>query len=75
LSILFSLLLTIFDLLLDASRFTRLSLQPRCALAAENLFLISSGGSRSEKIRRVRDRSAIPLGLDKLGRGQNVEMK
>ena len=36
---LFSLLLTIFDLLLDASRFIRLSLQPRCALAAENLFL------------------------------------
>src|SRR6516165_9267330 len=37
---LFSLLLTIFDLLLDALRFIRLSLQPRCTLAAENLFLL-----------------------------------
>ena len=36
---LFSLLLTIFDLLLEAWRFIRLSLQPRCTLAAENLFL------------------------------------
>jgi hypothetical protein len=36
---LFSLLLTIFDLLLDALRFIRHSLQPRCTLAAENLFL------------------------------------
>jgi len=36
---LFSLLLTIFDLLLDALRFIRHSLQPRCALSAENLFL------------------------------------
>ena len=36
---LFSLLLTIFDLLLDALRFIRRSLQPRCALTAENLFL------------------------------------
>ena len=36
---LFSLLLTIFDLLLDALRFIRLSPQPRCTLAAENLFL------------------------------------
>jgi hypothetical protein len=74
LSILFSLLLTTFDLLLDASRFTRLSLQPRCALAAENLFLIHQA-VHVLKIPRVRDRSAIPLGLDKLGLGQNVEMK
>ena len=36
---LFSLLLTIFDLLLDAFRFIRLRLQRRCTLAAENLFL------------------------------------
>src|SRR5262252_1489112 len=36
---LFRLLLTIFDLLLEAWRFIRLSLQPRCTLAAENLFL------------------------------------
>ena len=36
---LFSLLLTVFDLLLDAWRFIRLSLQLRCTLAAENLFL------------------------------------
>jgi len=34
----FSLLLTIFGLLLDALRFIR-SVQPRCTLAAENLFL------------------------------------
>ena len=32
-------LLNIFDLLLDALKFIRLSLQPRCTLAAENLFL------------------------------------
>jgi putative transposase len=32
-------LLTIFDLLLDALKFIRLSLQPQCTLAAENLFL------------------------------------
>src|SRR5262252_4740362 len=36
---LFRLLLTIFDLLLDALRFIRLNLQPRCTLAAEDLFL------------------------------------
>ena len=35
----FSLLLTIFGLLLDAFRFVRLSLHPRCTLAAENLFV------------------------------------
>ncbi len=34
-----NLLLTTFDLLLDALNFIRLGLQPRCALAAENLFL------------------------------------
>ena len=33
------LLLTIFDLLLDALKFIRLSLRSRCAVAAENLFL------------------------------------
>jgi hypothetical protein len=36
---LFSQLLAIFDPLLDALRFIRLSLQQRCTLAAENLFL------------------------------------
>src|SRR5215469_15274248 len=36
---LFSLLLAILDPLLDALRFIRLSLQQRCTLAAENLFL------------------------------------
>ena len=36
---LFSLLLAIFDPVLDALRFIRLSLQQRCTLAAENLFL------------------------------------
>jgi len=36
---LFSLPPTIFDLLLDGLRFIRLSLQQRCTLAAENLFL------------------------------------
>ncbi len=34
-----NLLLTTFDLLLDALRFIGVSLRPRCALAAENLFL------------------------------------
>jgi hypothetical protein len=34
-----NLLLTTFDLLLDALNFFRLSLQPRRAVAAENLFL------------------------------------
>ena len=34
-----NLLLTIFDLCLDAVRLVRLSLRRRCALAAENLFL------------------------------------
>jgi hypothetical protein len=32
-------LLTMFDLFLDALRFIKLSLRPRSALAAENLFL------------------------------------
>jgi hypothetical protein len=32
-------LLTMFDLLLDTLRFITVSLRPRCALAAENLFL------------------------------------
>jgi hypothetical protein len=32
-------LLIVFDLLLDTLRFIRVSLQPRCALAAEKLFL------------------------------------
>jgi putative transposase len=32
-------LLIVFDLLLDTLRFIRVSLRPRCALAAENLFL------------------------------------
>jgi len=32
-------LLTMFYLLLDTLRFIRVSLRPRCALAAENLFL------------------------------------
>src|SRR5215469_7861091 len=36
---LFSLLAAVFDLSLDAWRFICLSLQPRCTLAAENLFL------------------------------------
>jgi hypothetical protein len=34
-----NLLLAIFDLSLDALRFIRLSLQPSCTPAAENLFL------------------------------------
>ena len=32
-------LLPMFDLWLDTLRFIRVSLRPRCALAAENLFL------------------------------------
>ena len=34
-----NLLLTMFDLLLDTLRFIRVSLPPRCSLAAENLYL------------------------------------
>jgi hypothetical protein len=34
-----NLLGTLFDLLRDALRFIRVGLRPRCALAAENLFL------------------------------------
>jgi hypothetical protein len=44
LDFLLKLLLTTFDLLLDALRFIRLSLRPNSALAAENLFLRKSRG-------------------------------
>jgi hypothetical protein len=38
-------LLTMFDLLLDALRFIRVSLRPRCALAAESLYSPQAIGS------------------------------
>ena len=52
----FSLPLTIFGLLFDAFRFIRLSLQPRCILAAENLFLRKQLAPYLE--RRVKPRRA-----------------
>src|SRR5215469_2954806 len=59
---LFSLLLTIFDLLLDALRFIRLSLQPRCTLAAENLFLRKQLGLYLERqVEPRRPRAAAKL--------------
>ena len=39
LDLLSNVLLIVCDLLLDTLRFTRVSLRPRCALVAENLFL------------------------------------
>ncbi len=57
-------LLTIFILWLDALRFIRLSLQPRCALAAENLFLrrqLALYLERQVKPRRARDATRFTL--------------
>ncbi len=57
-------LLTIFILWLDALRFIRLSLQPRCALAAENLFLrrqLALYLERQVKPRRARDATRLTL--------------
>jgi hypothetical protein len=61
------LLLTTFDLLLDALRFIRVSLRPRCALAAENLwvaktsFALNSGKLVAVVKQAAGDRSAVRL--------------
>src|SRR5215470_19570571 len=66
---LFSLLLTIFDLLLDALRFIRLSLHPRCTLAAENLFLRKQLALYLERqVEPRRPRAAVKLTLVLLSR-------
>ena len=54
-------LLTTFDLLLDALKFIRLSLQPRCTLAAENLFVRKQLALYLE--RKVRPRQGYPSEL------------
>ena len=61
-----NLLLTIFDLLVDALRFIRLSLRPRGALAAENLFLrkqLAQYLERQLKPRRAKAATRLTLGL------------
>jgi transposase InsO family protein len=66
---LFSLLPTIFDLLLDALRFIRLSLQQRCTLAAENLFLRKQLALYLERqVESRRPRAAAKLTLVLLSR-------
>ena len=61
---LFSLLPTVFDLLLDALRFIRLSLQQRCTLAAENLFLRKQLALyRERQVEPRRPRAAAKLTL------------
>lgn len=53
-----------FDLLLDALRFIRLSLRPHCAVAAENLFLrkqLALYLERQVKPRRARDATRFTL--------------
>jgi putative transposase len=58
------LLLTTFDLLLDALRLIRLSLQPNWALVAENLFLrkqLALYLERKVKPRRARDATRLTL--------------
>ena len=62
----FSLPLTIFGLLFDAFRFIRLSLQPRCILAAENLFLrkqLALYLERQDKPRRAETAAKMTLVL------------
>jgi hypothetical protein len=59
-------LLTILDLLLEVLRFIRVSLRPRCALAAENLFLhkvLARYLERKVKPRRARDATRFTLVL------------
>jgi putative transposase len=61
-----SLLLSTFELLLDALRFIRLSLRPRCALVAENLFLrkqVALYLERQVKPRRARVATRLTLVL------------
>ena len=60
------LLLTTFDLWLDALRFIRLSLRPNCALVAENLFLrkqLALYLERKAKPRRASDATRLALVL------------
>src|SRR5215468_9145885 len=60
---------TIFDLLLDALRFIRLSLQPRGTLAAENLFLRKKLALYLERqVQPRRPRAAVKLTLVLLSR-------
>jgi len=59
-------LLTMFNLWLDASRFIRVSLRPRYALAAENLFLrkqLALYLERKVKPRRAKAAAKLTLGL------------
>jgi hypothetical protein len=59
-----NLLLTLFDLLLDALRFVGLCLRPRGALAAENLFLrkqLALYLERKVKPRRTKAASKLTL--------------
>jgi putative transposase len=66
LDFLLNLLLTTFDLLLDALRFIRLSLRPNSALAAENLFLrkqLALYLERKVKPRRASDATRLTLVL------------
>jgi predicted signal transduction protein with EAL and GGDEF domain len=63
-----NLLLTTFNLLLDALRFIGLCLRPHCAVAAENLFLrkqLALYLERKVKPRRASDatRFAFPVSL------------
>jgi len=53
-----------FDLLLDTLRFIRVSLRPRCALAAENLFLGKQLALyRERKVKPRRAKAATKLTL------------
>ena len=62
-------LLTMFDLLLDTLRFIRVSLRPRCALAAENLFLRKQLALYLErKVKPRRAKAATKLTLVLLSR-------
>jgi len=70
---LFSLLLTIFDLLLDALRFIRHSLQPRCTLAAENLFLRKQLALYLE--RQVKPHAAVVFSGDRFVSGEMVPLE
>jgi putative transposase len=59
-------LLTMLDLFLDALRFIRVSLRPRCALAAENLFLrkqLALYLERKAKPRRAKAATKLTLVL------------
>jgi len=62
-------LLILFDLLLDALRFIRVSLRPRCAMAAENLILRKQLALYLErKVKPRRAKAATQLTLVLLSR-------